>query len=218
MSDAGGGIHAVGEIALRTATLGSVRDAYAAWAPVYIDRFGSADKASDEDRALLARWAATLDGPVLDAGCGPGHWSAFLRSSGLEVEGVDATREFVDHATREHPALRFHVGDLRDLGLAPRSLGGVLAWFSLIHADPDEVPGILEGFAGALQPGGGLLLGYFAGTSLRTFDHRVVTAWAWPTARMSAAVEAAGLEVLDTEEHPGPNGRIGAHLLARRAD
>lgn len=199
-----------------TATLETVRSSYGTWAPAYIDLFGSADKASADDRAVIGAWAGTVSGPVLDAGCGPGHWSAFLAAAGLEVEGVDATPQFVAHAQREHPEIPFRLGDLRDLHLPAGSLGGVLAWFSLIHADPDEVPAVLRGFARALEPGGGLLLGFFTGSALEPFAHRVVTAWAWPLDRMVGAVQEAGFEVLETGSGPTPNGRTAAHLRARR--
>ena len=35
---------------------------------------------------------------VLDLGCGPGQWSAYLHSLGAEVVGVDLVEEFIAHA------------------------------------------------------------------------------------------------------------------------
>jgi SAM-dependent methyltransferase len=199
-----------------TPALSDVSAAYDAASSRYIERFASADLADVEDRDLISTWARAVSGPVLDAGCGPGHWSAHLRSLGLTVEGVDATPEFVAHARRAHPEIPFRVGDLRTTVLEPGSLGGVLAWFSLIHADPTEVPEVLASFARALAPGGSVLLGFFSGPRLHPFDHRVVTAWAWPTEELAAAVESVGLEVVRTQERVAQNGRINASLLARR--
>ena len=196
--------------------LGTVTAAYGAAAPLYIERIGAADLADAEDRELVRSWAAEVHGPVLDAGCGPGHWSAFLQALGVQVEGVDATPEFVEHARRAWPGVDFRIGDLRRLDLADRSLGGIFAWFSLIHTDPEEVPAVLSGFARALRPGGSLLLGFFSGDRLQRFDHRVVTAWHWPVERMATTVEAAGLVVGDRRDRPAPNGRRNASILARR--
>jgi SAM-dependent methyltransferase len=198
----------------RTASLDSVSGAYDTWASAYIERFASADCASEEDRALIRAWGGAISGPVLDAGCGPGHWSAFLRALGPEVEGVDATPTFVAHARATHPELPFRIGDLRDLRLAEDSLGGVLAWFSLIHADPTEVPGVLRDLGLALRPGGSLLLGFFTGPELEPFDHTVVTAWAWPLPWIVGAVETAGLRVVTRTEYRSPNGRALASLVA----
>lgn len=202
--------------AASTDGLTAVQVAYDSWASRYIDAFGSVDDASSGDRALITGWGRTLTGPVLDAGCGPGHWTAFLRTLGLQTEGLDATPAFVAHARRTHPDIPFRLGDLRRLEQPPGSLGGVLAWFSLIHLDPAEVPDVLQRFSTALRPGGSVLVGFFSGATLRPFDHRVTTAWAWPTSRLAEALEQAGLEVLRGDEHPQPSGRVFAELVARR--
>jgi SAM-dependent methyltransferase len=200
----------------RTPDLATVASSYTSWAAAYIERFGSADLAHPEDRALIGGWADGLHGPVLDAGCGPGHWAAFLQARGVEVEGVDATAEFIAHARRTFPGIPVHVGDLRAPHTGAGSLGGVLAWFSLIHAGPREVPGILRRFADAIRPGGGLALGFFSGDALQPFEHRVATAWAWPMADVVRAVEEAGFQVAHTDERPTPNGRTAAALIASR--
>lgn len=209
----------------RTPTLGAVRSAYGTWAAAYIEWFGSPELAPSEDRELIEAWAEGLSGPVLDVGCGPGHWSAHLHGRGLEVEGVDATPEFLEHARAIAPGVPFRMGDLRQLDLADASLGGVLAWFSVIHTDPGAVPGVLRALAGALRPGGSLLLGFFSTDASSAsghtreplpFDHRVVTAWAWPVQTMVEAVEATGLDVVLQREWPTANGRRNAAIVAMR--
>ncbi|PRZ04090.1 methyltransferase family protein [Isoptericola sp. CG 20/1183] len=64
----------------------------------YIDRLGSVEAMPELARARIATWATGLTGPVLDAGCGPGHWTDFLARQGCDVEGVDLTASFVEHA------------------------------------------------------------------------------------------------------------------------
>lgn len=203
--------------AASTPDLATVTAAYGHWSERYVDLVGTADRAPAEDRAVIAAWAEDLDGPVLDVGAGPGHWTGFLHARGIEVEGVDATPEFVDHARRTHPGIDFRLGDLTDLATPPGSLGGILAWFSLIHLDPERVPDVLRRFATALRPGGALLLGCFAGDRLEPFDHRVVTAWAWPVAMLTAALEDAGFVVLAADEWRTANGRRNAAVRARAA-
>ena len=49
----------------------TVEAAYSLRAADYTALFGSIEAAQPADRKFVAGWAASLDGPVLDAGCGP---------------------------------------------------------------------------------------------------------------------------------------------------
>ena len=199
----------------RTPALTEVETAYTAWSAAYIERFASADLADPEDRALIRSWADALHGPVLDAGCGPGHWAAFLHDRGVEVEGVDATAEFVAHASRSNPDITFRVGDLRALELADGSLGGVLAWFSLIHTDPVEVPAVLRTFAAAVRPGGGLLLGFF--TDERLHSVRPPGRHRMGLADRGARARGRGSGVRGQPHRAAPHAERTACRSARRA-
>ncbi len=106
----------------------TVRAAYADRAAEYATLLGSMDAVDDEDRRLLAGWAASLDGPILDVGCGPGHWTAFLAEQGADVEGVDLTPAFIQIARARYPSVRFRAAFVDDLGAPDASLAGVLAW------------------------------------------------------------------------------------------
>ena len=89
------------------------------------------------DRALLgvfAEWVRTHGGaPVADVGCGSGRITRILADHGLDVFGVDLSPEMVRLAQRLYPGLRFSVGSMLTLGLHDASLGGVLAYYSVIH-------------------------------------------------------------------------------------
>ena len=50
------------------------------------------------DRQLVDTWADEIEGPVIDAGCGPGHWTNYLAERGVAVRGIDFVPEFVAHA------------------------------------------------------------------------------------------------------------------------
>ncbi len=190
--------------------------AYGAASALYIEAFPDAGTAHEEDRALIAAWASSVDGPILDAGSGPGLWTVFLHDLGHDVSGIDATPEFVAHARRIRPDLSWTLGDLRDPGIADGTLGGVLVWFSLIHLVPEEVPEALRGLVRLLKPSGRLLIGFFTQPRMQAFDHRITTAWAWPTETMSAALQEAGLTVDEHHERPAPRDRINAAIVATR--
>jgi SAM-dependent methyltransferase len=154
-----------------------VRDAYGARAQQYIDAFDGGDRAHEVDAAFIGRHLQHLRGPVLDLGCGPGHWSAYLNGLGVPVVGVDVVPAFVDHASTAHPGPEFRLGEMTSVDLMGHSAAGVLSWFSTIHLAPQAMGAVLRGFRRLLAPGGTLVLGYFhSDDDVAAFDHAVVTA------------------------------------------
>ncbi|MCP2256054.1 Methyltransferase domain-containing protein [Prauserella aidingensis] len=216
-----------------------VRDAYGRRAGEYADFACAPELMAGPDRALVARWAAGVDGRIIDAGCGPGQWTDFLRRSitddtdtdtdigtrghdGTEhsrVEGVDLVPEFVDIARARFPGNPFRVARLDALGVADGSVGGILSWYSIIHTEPDAVPGVLAEFARCLQDGGGLLLGMFrqaGGAGVEPFDHAVARAYFWPVEEVARLLADAGFRVEETETRDDPGHRPHAALVATR--
>jgi ubiquinone/menaquinone biosynthesis C-methylase UbiE len=121
---------------------------------------------------------------------------------------------FVEHARRTHPGVRYEVGSAEQLSADDGSLGGVLAWYSLIHHRPDAIGEPLREIARVLRPGGRLLVGFVEAPTLEPFDHAVVTAWRWPVDELTARLEAAGLAVLETTTRADPASRPHAALIA----
>ncbi|MBE1533651.1 class I SAM-dependent DNA methyltransferase [Actinomadura algeriensis] len=197
------------------------RSAYDAIAPVYAELFSDVRQHHAVDRALIAAFAETVDGRVADAGCGPGHYTAHLRGLGVDAFGVDLSPEMIAHARAAHPGVRFDEGTIAALDVPSGSLGGVLAWYSTIHRDPDDVPAILTEFHRVLRPGGHVLIGFFAGGDTPTpFDHKVTRAYRWPADHMAALVRDAGLEeTARLTRRPTPDERPFDHvrILARKA-
>ncbi|PPF56289.1 SAM-dependent methyltransferase [Clavibacter michiganensis] len=196
---------------------GPVGDAYAARAAEYAERLGTLDAVHPADLALVTTWADGIAGPVLDAGCGPGHWTAHLACRGLDARGVDLVPAFVGHARAAHPGLPFEVGDLDALDAPDAAFGGVLAWYSLIHHAPDRVAVPLAELARVVRPGGGLLLGAFAGTATEPFDHAVTRAWRWEPDELAARISAAGFEVDELHTRTSSAQRPHLAVVARRS-
>lgn len=193
-----------------------VRHAYASRAEEYGALLGDVAALAEEDRRLIADWATTLTGPVLDVGCGPGQWTAFLHGHGVDVSGIDLVPEFVDIARARFPELPVTVGDAESLPAATGALAGILSWYSLIHAAPETIPVLLEEFARALRPGGTLLVGFFRGARVEPFEHAVVRAWFWPVDVLAARLELAGFDIVETHARTDPGQRPHAAILARR--
>ncbi|MFE7224179.1 class I SAM-dependent methyltransferase [Nocardioides sp. NPDC057577] len=121
-------------------------------------------------RAGLAVFAETVrqsGGPVADVGCGPGYVTRHLRDLGVDAFGIDLSPEMVAIARRDHPDLGFEVGSMTDLPLADGSVGGVLAFWSVIHIPDAAVPGVFEEFRRVLRPGGQVLVGFHVGDETR---------------------------------------------------
>jgi SAM-dependent methyltransferase len=194
----------------------TVGDAYAERAPEYISLFGSVDKADEQDRRFIANWAKSLLGPVVDVGCGPGHWTAFLTSLGADAEGVDIVPAFVQEAKARFPGASFRLASFTDLGIHDGQIGGILAWYSLIHLRTEDLQSALGDFARCIAPGGTLLMGFFEGTDGEAFPHAVTTAYLWSTDGMAARLARAGFEVLDVHTRTDPDRRPHAAMIARR--
>jgi len=198
-------------------TVEAVSAAYGARSAEYVDAFGGIDAAAEADRRALLAWAGGVTGPALDVGCGPGQWTAFLAERGLDIEGLDPTPEFVAAARLRHPAQRFRLGRAEELGVGDASLGGILAWFSLIHTHPEAIDVALREFARALAPAGSLALGFFEGPELEAFPHAVTTAYFWPLGLLAARVEDAGFTITEAQARTDPGVRRQGLILARRA-
>lgn len=195
-----------------------VETAYAARAGEYADALGSMDAVHPSDRQLVDTWASHVSGRVLDAGCGPGHWTDYLSRCGLDAHGIDIVPEFLDRARACYSAIRFGVGSIDAIDEPDDSLGGVLSWFSPIHHEPSRMKTPLLEFARVLRPGGVLLLGYFDGADVEPFDHAVVRAYRWSARELSAMLEAAGFDIMETHRRTERGRRDVGAILCERHD
>ncbi|MFC7642267.1 class I SAM-dependent methyltransferase [Streptosporangium lutulentum] len=118
------------------------------------------------ERGLLTAFAELVQaaggGPVADLGCGPGMGTAFLRSLGLDVFGVDLSPTMIELARKEYPDIRFDEGSMTGLDLPDGGLAGVVSWYSIIHTPPERLPVVFAEFDRVLAPGGYLLLAFQA--------------------------------------------------------
>ncbi|MBH1938824.1 class I SAM-dependent methyltransferase [Streptomyces sp. AV19] len=160
--------------------LHATRTSYDTLAAAYDGHFGDHLASKPLERALLAGFAELVrngGGPVLDVGCGTGVATAHLAGLGVTVSGIDLSPGMVEVARRNHPHLRFEVGSMLELDVPDGTLGGLTAWYSVIHVPREQRPRVFAEFHRVLAPGGQMLLGFQVGdeTSHRTdgFGHPI---------------------------------------------
>ena len=147
--------------------LRNTRASYDAVATAYAERLRDELAAKPLDRAMLAGFAEVVRaagaGPVADVGCGAGRVTAYLDGLGLPVFGIDLSPGMIEVARRTYPGLRFEVGSMLALDVPDAALGGVLAWYSVIHVPDERLPEAFAEFCRVLAPGGLVLLGFQVG-------------------------------------------------------
>jgi SAM-dependent methyltransferase len=209
--------------------LTEVRAGYDAVAVEYAERLRSDLERQPLARALFAAFAelvrASGNERVADLGCGPGHVTAHLRGLGLAMSGIDLSPSMVEVARRAYPGVPFDEGSMSDLDWADGALGGIVAWYSIIHIPPDELPALFAEFRRVLAPGGYVLLAFQVGDERirveRAYGRAVsLDAHRLPPDLVADSLARAGLPVVarlvrepnETEKVPQ------AHLLARRPE
>lgn len=206
----------------------AVRTAYDTVADAYAELLRTLLDSSPYDRAMLAVFAELVTagggGPVADVGCGPGRITGHLHTLGLDVFGVDLSPAMVAVARRTHPHLRFDQGSMTALAIDDGSLGGVVAWYSIIHFTPSQLPVAIAELHRVLAPGGHLVLAFQAGDERvhveQAYGHAIsVDAYRLPPAHVADLLTDAGC-VVDARLVRAPAGDLEktpqAYLLARK--
>lgn len=132
----------------------SVNDVYQSWAPHY-DAPGN--QMIDIEQPVVRRILDGLPvGTALDAACGTGRHTTYLRELGHDVIGVDASPEMLAQARKRLPDVAFHEADLHRLPLPDNAVDTVVCALALTHVA--DLAHVLAEFARVLQPGGSLVI------------------------------------------------------------
>ncbi len=149
-----------------------VRESYDSAAISYADHLTTELAGKPLDRHLLNRFAEETRGRglVADLGCGPGHVARYLKELGVTMVGIDLSPRMIRVAADLNPGIDFRVGDMKRLDLPDASLGGVVAFYSIVHFDSSELGPILHEIRRGLVPGGLALLAFHAGDQVVHVD------------------------------------------------
>ncbi len=159
------------------------------------------------DRQLLDDLAERVrhQGRVCDLGCGPGHVARYLKDREVDVCGVDLSEAMVQCAAQRSSDIAFYKGDMRALDFPSESLAGIVAFYSLIHLQRDEVLPTLREIHRVLQLQAPLLLAFHGGEGEvhadEWFGHRVsVDATLFAPEEMAGYLRQVGFQVEQTVE------------------
>jgi SAM-dependent methyltransferase len=190
-----------------------VQASYDVVADEYVRRIFEELEHKPLDRQLLNGFAAKTQaiGPVCDMGCGPGHVTRYLHERGLQIIGIDLSPVMVHHARRLNPEIEFRQGDMRSPDIDDGTLGGIVAFYSIIHIPRPDVVSVLGELKRVLRPGGLLLLAFHIGDDVLHMDDW----WGQNVSldfvffrpeEMARFLESAGLVVLEiVERDPYPD-------------
>jgi ubiquinone/menaquinone biosynthesis C-methylase UbiE len=205
---------------------GPTRRSYDAVAGAYADGLRDELAGKPLDRALLAALIEQTPAgtTVGDLGCGPGHVTGWLAAHGATAIGIDLSAGMVEVARREQPGAEFRVGDLLSLPAADGEFGAVIAFYSIIHLAPGELPAALAEMYRVLRPGGLALLTFHIGTEVRHFTEWLgqdvdVDFRFYPPDDVIAALTSTGFTVtarLERTAYPAEVSTRRAYLLAAR--
>ena len=190
----------------------------------YEERFLNELDGKPRDRELLSNFAASVVDPVVEVGCGPGQIGAYVRRCGRRVFGADISPTM---ALRSSARLDAAVAaDMRMLPLATGAVGGVIAFYSLIHVRRSELESALGEFARVLRPSGHLLLSAHEGQgeleASEFLGERVpFIATLFQLDELVTAAGAAELEITVAERrrsYETESGTVRLYVEARRLD
>ncbi|WP_233225034.1 class I SAM-dependent methyltransferase [Nocardia sp. MDA0666] len=204
----------------------AVAAAYDEVAELYTGLFRDAMVNAPVDRAMLGLFAELVRaedrGPVADLGCGPGRITGHLDALGLNTFGLDASAEMIRMAREVHPHLRFEHRSMEKLEVADGGLGAIVAWYSIIHMPPEQLPDLFAEFARALAADGYLMLAFQAaddGADRQPYDHKVAPVVRWSPEALAEMLRPHGfVPVVRMVRPPEPDERCPhGYLLVRKS-
>ncbi|MFI0482726.1 class I SAM-dependent methyltransferase [Actinomadura sp. 9N215] len=204
----------------------ATRRSYDTVAEKYAARFRDELAAKPLDRALLASLVEQTPpgAPLADLGCGPGHVAAWIAGTGAAAVGIDLSAAMVSAGRRAYPDVEFREGDLLALPAADGEFGSAVAFYSIIHLAPSELPRAFAEVHRTLRPSGLFLVAFHVGTQVRHLDewwgHEVHLDFQFlEPAHVAGLLEDAGFAVemrMERVHLPDEVDTRRAYLLARR--
>jgi SAM-dependent methyltransferase len=149
------------------------------------------------------------DGRVVEAGSGLGQWVALLREDGFDAVGVDTSEEALRRSRLVFPGLPFEQADVLALPYGDGTLGGYVS-FGVAEHFPAGPHALLAEAARVLRDGGVMVISVPWLSPLRRWQRwrparapegAVFYQYFFTRSEMTAAVEAAGFDVIEVDAY-----------------
>lgn len=206
------------------------REWYDRTAAGYAERFHHHLDDKPVDLAMVKAFAGLIakgeNKRVIDVGCGTGATTAMLDSAGVEASGIDLSVNMIAQARQLNPGLQFSVGSMTGLDASDQSIGGICAWYSIIHVPDEHLTDVLGEFHRVLVPGGLVLLAFQVGDEPRVltnaFGHEIhLTFYRRQPRHVTVQLTGAGFgvyaQLVRQPDEDAFESTPHAYLIARKA-
>jgi SAM-dependent methyltransferase len=154
------------------------------------------------DRNQLDDFADLIreQGMVVDLGCGPGQIAGYLADRGVSVIGLDLSHGMLLEAERLNPGIAFVQGNMLALPIRSNQLGGITAFYSIIHLGHDLLLDAFVEMRRVLRPNGCVLLAFHLGADVlhtsELWGHKVdLDATFFSTEEVTRCLADAGFKI-----------------------
>ncbi|MFC1534668.1 class I SAM-dependent methyltransferase [Thermodesulfobacteriota bacterium] len=145
--------------------LNNIERMYDTIAKEYSETFSGEHEKKPKDQEILRRFSIEVGNkkPVWDLGCGPGQTTKYLKDLGIEISGLDLSEKILEQARTNHPEINFRKGNILKLEFDDDSIGGVVAFYAIVHFTEEQVGIAFREAFRVLQLGGLFLFTYHVG-------------------------------------------------------
>jgi ubiquinone/menaquinone biosynthesis C-methylase UbiE len=207
--------------------LNKIEQTYDTVAKEYAEEFSGEHEKKPKDQEILHRFAQEIGNrsPVWDFGCGPGQTSKYLKDLGIGISGLDLSEKTLEQARTIHPEIQFRKGNFLELEFDDDSIGGVVAFYAIVHFTEKQVELAFREIFRVLQPGGLFLFTYHIGQKTIHLDEFLgktvdIDVMFFTSDFIFTCLKGSGfekIEIIEREPYPGVEYESRrAYVLAKK--